>query len=174
MIRFTFLLVILLLLPPMNGWGRDKQGDSVPKQRLMALVNQYRSHRDFEVVSIGGLGMSLLRGAARTGMLDDGADEDTRQAMEVIKGIKKVMICDYEDAEEPTRRKFNDKVSAILNGSPLLMEANDDGDKVLIYGLSDGDGENLRDLVIFTPSEGALVCLFGTIKAEAIAAIASK
>ena len=56
----------------------------------------------------------------------------------------------------------------MLNGVELLMDVNDEGERVQFYGYVTEDGDTLEDLVISAPGDGALVCLFGRIKLSSI------
>ncbi len=75
-------------------------------------------------------------------------------------------MADYEDCSAEVKAKFNARMSKALDGVELLMEAKDDGELVRIYGYVDKDGTEIKDLVIFSPEEGELVCMFGTLRME--------
>jgi hypothetical protein len=60
----------------------------------------------------------------------------------------------------------------MLEGSEMLIEAKDGDDKMKIYGIVDGNGEKVSDFILHTPSECAVICILGSISAEAITKIA--
>ena len=49
------------------------------------------------------------------------------------------------------------------------MEARDGGDSVRIFGVTDGDGSVLRDVVVHAPGSSTLICLFGSLPMETLA-----
>ena len=61
----------------------------------------------------------------------------------------------------------------LLDGVELLMSAKDDDESVYIYGYVSGDGTKVKDLVIFAPDEGALICLYGTIDMDNVGKLVS-
>ena len=48
------------------------------------------------------------------------------------------------------------------------MEVTDEGDQMQIYGLYDERTDVVRDFVLYTPSECALICLFGSISMDTV------
>ena len=48
----------------------------------------------------------------------------------------------------------------------------DDGEDVLFYGTSSPDGKTVEDLIIYMPSDGDLICLWGSIFTESLAGLA--
>ena len=148
------LLITLLLLLPAAGRGAET-AKRTPQGRIVSLVSEYRSCDGFEVIRFGGLALTALRQAVR--LSDDIDREDTRMALALMKGIRKVVVVDYEDAKDATRRRFTRR------------EARDGSDSVRIFGVTDGDGSVLRDLVVHAPGSSTLVCLFGSLPVETLA-----
>ena len=160
------LLITLLLLLPAAGCGAET-AKRTPQGRIVSLVSEYRSCDGFEVIRFGGLALTALRQAVR--LSDDIDREDTRMALALMKGIRKVVVVDYEDAEDATRRRFTRRLDKLLDESDLLLEARDGSDSVRIFGVTDGDGSVLRDLVVHAPGSSTLVCLFGSLPVETLA-----
>ena len=160
------LLITLLLLLPAAGRGAET-AKRTPQGRIVSLVSEYWSCDGFEVIRFGGLALTALRQAVR--LSDDIDREDTRMALALLKGIRKVVVVDYENAEDATRRRFTRRLDKLLDGSDLLLEARDGSDSVRIFGVTDGDGSVLRDLVIHAPGSSTLVCLFGSLPVETLA-----
>ena len=113
------------------------------------------SESNIEMVAIGGL-------ALKFGKMINGLERD----LPIIRGIKNMLVVDYEECPEPIREKFNDKMSRELRGCELLMEAKDGEERMSIYGNSSNDGSTISDIVMFVPQNGALICFFGTISAD--------
>lgn len=163
------LLLALLLLVPAAGRGAET-AKRTPQGRIVSLVSEYRSCEGFEVIRFGGLALTALRQAVR--LSDDFDREDTRLALALTKGIRKMVVVDYGDAQDDARRRFTRRLDKLLDGSDLLMEARDGGDSVRIFGVTDGDGSVLRDVVVHAPGSSTLICLFGSLPMETLAKLA--
>ena len=150
-----FLTLCLALSVASAAWAGSPAG------KLRSLVSSYRSEPGFEVVDLGGLGMSLLKAAARSG-----ADAEDREALEMLKGIKRMTILDFSDAAADKKEKFLRKARRILSEDDLLMEAKDEEETVRIYGLSSKDGSILEDIILFT--DDALISIRGKIRADQV------
>lgn len=143
---------------------------AVSKASLMALINDARSYDGVEVVKIGGLGTAALKSLIKFGALVD--DEDARNAMEIIKGINKFVVLEYEGCNAADRTHINARIKEALNGSELLMEVKDGDDNMQMYGVVDDDSSVVRDFVMFDSQGCALVCLFGHIRVDAVMKLA--
>lgn len=161
------ILLLLLSLAALSGQVPEAAARSVPEQRLVNIVNGFRGTEGFEVVKIGRFGVWLMRSAA--GLSEAGGDPEFRQALKVMNGVRRLVVVEYEDGSERERGLFNDRISSALRNSDLLMSVNDGGSSVSIYGTPDEKTGDIRDLVIFTPDDCALVCVFGRISMEAVA-----
>lgn len=160
------LLLLLLSLAASSGMAAVAEARSVPEQRLVNIVNGFRGTEGFEIVKIGRLGVWLMRSAAS--LTEAGSDPDVRQALKVMNGVRRLVVVEYGDGPERERRLFNDRISSALSNSDLLMSVNDGGSSVSIYGTPDEKTGDMRDMVIFTPDDCALVCVFGRISMEAV------
>lgn len=138
--------------------GLSARNSGNVSNQLISLAGQYKHYEDFEVVKIGPLLMKLVKWTADKEM--DPTDEDT---WAFVEGVKKFVVVDYDDASEKVKSEFNAKAAKILAKSEVLMEAKDEGDLVKIYGNVSEDGSKVSDLVIFVPSDGAMICISGTV-----------
>ncbi len=143
-----------------------------PKVKSAAVVNMVKTynHEDgFNVVSVGSLGLGLVKMIANAAA----ETEEDRAAVDVLSGLSKVFVLEYEDASQAKKDAFNAKMDNLLSNAEKILEVKDDGETVNIYGTSSEDGDRIEDLIIFVPDECALVCLFGSISAEKIAVAVS-
>ncbi|MGN1225611.1 MAG: DUF4252 domain-containing protein [Candidatus Cryptobacteroides sp.] len=126
---------------------------------LTKLSKEYRNKEGFEVVNLSGFSFSVIR--ALSAFSD--ADDEFEEALKMLKGVKSMLVVDYEDAKKKDKDAFNAKADAILKDMELLMEAQDEGESVKMYGQISEDGKNLSNFVIYSPEDGALVCFKGKI-----------
>ena len=136
-----------------------------PHTQLRNLVSDYRGTQGFDVVDIGGLGLSLLKAAARTGA----ESPEDREALKLFNGIKRLTIVDFSDAAPEVKDRFLRKANRILQRSEMLLGAKDDGETVRIYGTSSDDGNLLEDIALIAGE--ALIFVRGAIRADQIAAL---
>lgn len=157
---------ILITLLMMLSLGIGAQAGK-PRQntQLRTLVASYRGTEGFQVVDLGGAALGLMKAAARSAA----ETEEDRQALEVLRGLKRFTVVDFSDAPEHVRESFLRKANRILADGEMLMEAKSDGETVRIFGGSTRDENLLEDIVIL--SEDALVCIRGTIRADQIEAL---
>ena len=136
-----------------------------PNRQLRNLVSDYRGTQGFDVVDIGGLGLSLLKAAARTGA----ETPEDRAALKLFDGLKRLTVVDFSEAAPEVKDKFLRKVNRILQSGDMLLEAKDGGETVRIYGTSSNDGNLLEDIALLAGD--ALIFIRGTIRADQIAAL---
>lgn len=167
-----FLLMLSLAVMLLAGSGADAPAKSMPRQRLINIANGFRRTEGFEVVNIGRFGVFLMRSAAS---LSSGTEDDPelREALKLLGGVRRLVVVEYEDGPERQRKMFNDRVESALEGCDLLMSANDGGSSVHIYGTLDDESGRVGDLVVFTPDDGALICVFGSFPMDAVAQLAN-
>ena len=142
--------------------GSEGESESVRLPGITAV-----SGGDMDFVSIGGIGISLIKIGAK-----HSDDDDAKAALAAFKGVKRLVVADYEDSEPRVRERFNKKISAALEGCEMLMEAKDEGESIRIYGTPSADGSKINDIVVFSPESGAFICMFGIIDADKIGEIA--
>ena len=153
--KILFTLVMLL------GLGTAAlAGEQNPQ--LRSLVSDYKGTEGFEIVDIGGIGLGLLKAAAR-----NAADSpEDREALKLFNGLKRLTVVDFSDAPADKREKFLRKANRILNDNELLMEAKDNDETVRIYGSSSKDGSLLEDIALLAGD--ALIFIRGTIRTEQV------
>lgn len=166
--RILLMLSAAILLSA--GICAQASAKSMPRQRIINVVNGFRKTDGFEVVNIGRFGVFLMKSAA--GLSADTEDDpELRESLKLLEGINRLLVVEYEDGTARQRQLFNDRVASALRGCDLLMSAKEDGSSVEIYGTVDGDGGQVRDLVVFTPDDGALICVFGKVSMDSITKI---
>ena len=128
------------------------------------LIREYNLTEGFEAVSVGGLGLGLIRMIANASM-----DEEERAALELMDELRRIVVLDYEDADSSKRESFTRRMTDILDRAEKIMEVKDEGDILNIYGTCADDGDSIDDLVIFSPGDCSLICLFGSISSQKVA-----
>ena len=136
-----------------------------PNRQLRNLVSDYRGTEGFDVVDIGGLGLSLLKAAARTGA----ETPEDRAALKLFDGLKRLTVVDFSEAAPEVKDKFRRKVNRILAGQEMLLEAKDGDETVRIYGTSSDDGDLLEDIALIAGE--ALIFVRGSVRGDQIAAL---
>ena len=136
-----------------------------PNRQLRNLVSDYRGTQGFDVVDVGGLGLSLLKAAARTAA----ETPEDREALKLFNSLKRLTIVDFSDATPDVKDKFLRKVNRILRSGEMLLEAKDGGETVRIYGTSSDDGNLLEDVALLAGE--ALIFVRGSIRADQVAAL---
>ena len=131
---------------------------------VTGLIREYNLTEGFETVSVGGLGLGLIKMIAKPSM-----DEEERAALEIMDGLRRIVVLDYEDADPSKRESFTRRMTDILDRAEKIMEVKDEGDILNIYGTCADDGDSIDDLVIFSPGDCSLICLFGSISSQKVA-----
>lgn len=157
-------ILLLTALVAAMGQSVEAKKKDVKTSSVVELVRKYRSHDDFTVVSIGSFGMGMMKTLAKMSL-----DKEERAALDIIKGIKRLIVVEFEDARAEVRDEFNSKLSELLKDSEMILEAKDEGDVVHIYGTPARSGEAISDIIIHVPGDYALICLFGSIRADDVA-----
>lgn len=161
--RIITILCILLL--PLCGCS----GKTVKKGQLASFISEYRQVEGVECVRLGTFATAAIKSAIR---ISASNDPDSRQALKIIGGVKRLTVFDYEDCSQAVKDKINWKLHRILRGSELLMEVKDGEDSMQMYGVIEDDGQTVRDFVLYTPESCALICIFGKVSMDAVAQIA--
>lgn len=128
------------------------------------LIREYNLTEGFETVSVGGLGLGLIKMIAKPSM-----DEEERAALEIMDGLRRIVVLDYEDADSSQRESFTRKMTEILDRAEKIIEVKDEEDILNIYGTCADDGDSIDDLMIFSPGDCSLICLFGSISSQKVA-----
>ena len=131
-----------------------------PHTQLRNLVSEYKGNQGFDVVDFGGLGLGLLKAAAKTAA----ETPEDREALKLFDGLKRLTIVDFEEAAPEVKEKFLRKANRILNTGEMLLEAKDDGETVRVYGSSSKDRKTLQDIALL--ADDALIFIRGSIKTD--------
>ena len=137
----------------------------VQNNQLRSLVSSYKGTEGFEIVDIGGLGLRLLKGAARSAA----ETKEDREALKLFDGLKRLTIVDFSDAAAGERDRFLGKVNGILSQEEMLLEAKDGDETVRIYGNASADGSLLQDICLLAGD--ALIFIRGSIRTDQIEAL---
>ena len=146
----TAITLLIILSSALSLWAGKPE-------KLERLARQYKDVEGFEMVNIGKLGMSLMKGIVN---LAGDLDSEERTVLKSFKGIKGLTIIDFEDIPEERKQAFSAKVERILNGMEVIMEAKGDGDAISIYGIEKGG--HIRDCVLYS-KDGVLLVAKGLI-----------
>lgn len=166
------IVAIMLLAVCVTAFPQTGNG-GVPKEKIASLINEFRTYDGFDVVRMNALGTSAIKALIRMTASAD-SDPEVRAALDMIKGIKKIAVVDYEDCAQDVKQRFSRKLNRALSSSELLMEAKDGSEVMRMYGVVSDDSAVVRDFVMFSPDDCALVCLFGSISLDAIMKIANQ
>lgn len=182
--RYILTIFALLAISAASVSAQESGSRKLNKSRILSLVNELQSDaaasgvkseretvrlpgihvvsdNNLDFVSIGGIGVSLLKWGAKFS-----GDSDAKTAMASIDGLKRLIVLDYEDSDSALKERFNRKISRTLDGCEMLMEAKDEGETMRIFGSPSKDGSKISDIVMFSPENSALICFFGTIDAD--------
>lgn len=164
--RLALIISILLSLPALAA----AQGKTISKTGITSTISECGSIEGAEMVRLGRVASAALKGTIRLAAIND---PDARAALKLMKGLHGITVLDYEDCSTADKEYISRKLERALSGSEKLLEAKDSGDKMMIYGVVDEKSGTVSDFVLYSPSDCALVCLFGSISMEAMARIAS-
>lgn len=147
-----------LAIPVSHSADPEKE-NSISRAKLNSLVSICRTYKDVEIVKVGSVGMSLLKFAARI----SAEDEEDREALRAMNGIKSISVMDYSECRAGDRDAISARIDHLLAGKAPIMEVKDDGEAMFIYGVVSEDGGKIEDFVLYTPSDCALIGIFGSI-----------
>ena len=135
--------------------------------KVQTLMNEYKHHDGFDHVSIGPLGMTLMKGIV---LSDKDLDAEDRAALGAFESIRRLTILDFEDAQADVKARFISKLQRILNGMDLILETKDSDSRLSIYGVD--DGRTVRDCILFDP-DGTLIVVRGKIGMDKLMELAN-
>ena len=83
-----------------------------------------------------------------------------------MKGLDKMVIVEYAEAADEIKAEFSDRISNVLVNAETIMSVRESGTTMNMYGTISETGDTIGDLIIFVPSDCALICFFGKISAD--------
>ncbi len=166
--RIIIVISILALASVVCQAGDD--GAGISSDRLTSVISEFRDKEGVEVITVRKFGISLLKKMIKASADND---EDTRAMLKIIDGIKKVSIVDYCKCADADKSNFTRRLNQILNPDDLIMEVRDDGEVMKMFGITNDRSGTVGDFVLHSPSDGVLICLFGTISLEGITSVMS-
>ena len=155
---FSIIMLAVLLTAPVSCKSPANKS-KVDAGATEKLVNNYTGKDGFEVMSFGGMAMGLMKMLANA---TAGSAED-KEALNVLSGISKFVVVEYEGASDNDKQTFRKELALLLDGAEMIMEVNDSGEKVEIYGTLSKDGEKINDVIINIPEECNMICFFGKV-----------
>ena len=112
----------------------------VDAKAVIDLIKEYKLQEGFEIVSVGGLGLGLVRMIAKAS-----ADcPEDREMLEILDNLNRILVVEYEDAGQSGRDSFNRKMEDILEGREKIMEIKDEGETLNLYGTSSDAASVIR------------------------------
>lgn len=152
------LITLTILLAGTLAWAGN------PAAKVQTLVNEFRHNEGFDGITLGPLGLSLVKTLA---LSDSDMDAEDREVLKAFTHIRRLSILDFEDARPDVKERFVSRVKKILEGMELILEAKDDGSRLTIYGID--NGKEIKDCILFDPS-GTLICVRGSVTVEKLMA----
>lgn len=162
------LFLMLGIMMPMLATA-STLGNRANKNNVGDFIRDCRNYEGAEVVHLGTFATKIGMGVLKIVSIDD---PEAREMLKMLKDVKSLYIFNYEDCSNSVKAKVNSRLEKMLDGSQMLLEAKDGEDKMKIYGVVDEKGEKVRDFILHTPSECAVICIMGSISTEAIAKLA--
>lgn len=162
------IIVAMLSVTACNVAGRNVK--VVDNRKIPAFVQKYKGTEGVEIVELGAVGTSFVKGLIRHGVASSG-DANAKALVEMIKGVKALSVMDFDDCAESVRARINDDISGVLKADNLLMEVRDENDVLGVYATLSEDGGTLSDIVIYCPNDCALICLSGRVSTGALTSI---
>ena len=156
------LISIIMLVVVTAGTGISQAAAATDKDGVAGLIRKYEGKEGFEVISFGNLSMGLVKLVANF----SAESQEDREALDILDGINKFVVVEYEEASPERKKAFNKEMSAILKDAEKMIEIKDGGDSVDIYGTLSKDGKKISDVIIHIPEDCTFVCFFGNIRTE--------
>lgn len=157
------LFFALALLPLAASAAQPSR--TLSKTDLASIISEFRGYDGVEVVKLNRLATGAIKGVVRIAAK---SDPDAREALKVMRGLKKLTVLEYEDAAPEVRNRINMRVAQALDGSELLMEAKDGDSAMQVFGIVDDANGLVRDFVLHAPNDCALICLFGSMSMDTL------
>ena len=161
--------LLLILVGLMSFAGIAFGATTLTKARLTSLINECRGIEGTEVVRLGGFTTGAIKGIIR---IAGAGDPDTKEFFKIFGGIKSISIMEFEDCASVDRVYISERISRLLEDAEVLVDIKDDGEHICIYGVFDEEKNTVKDFVMYSREECALICLFGKISMDAVSELA--
>lgn len=160
------ILMVLLVAAAVVGASAGEKRN-LATDAVLQLVMDHRYKQGFETISVGKMGLGLVRMVLSA----EADDPEEKAVLDMIKGLNKFVVVNYEDASQTARAAFAAKLNGLFGNMEKIIEVKDGEDGVNIYGTSVNGGESIDDIMIYIPSDCTLICVLGSISADRIADI---
>lgn len=170
-IMSKIIIPILLALLPALTFGRDDR-KGVNQRELIAVINEFKGEEGFDVVKLGNFATGLAKGVVGIATKID-ADPELQDVLKLSKGVRNIAVVDFEDCSDRVKAAFSAKISKMLAKTEMLAEIKDEEDIVRMYGIVSEDSDILQDFILFSQTDCALVCLFGSIPLSTVFKLAN-
>ena len=166
------IIIVIALALPLAGYAQSS-GRPVPGAQISLLINEYKYYDGFEAVKLGRLATGALKTLIRSGAAIEN-DADLKDALKMMKGIKKLTVVDYSDCAPQVRQGFSQKMGRLLDGADMLMEVKDGSDILRMYGVVDDKASKVKNFILYSPEDCMFLCLFGSISLDPVLSMASR
>ena len=125
---------------------------------LKQVIKKYKNVKKVDYLKVDG----FLLTVAKAGMKAD--DEMPAEAVDALKCIH---IISLDDSSSELRRSFRTDMAAALSGSEMILEAQDEEDKIGIY-VGKMDGQYFEDFIVYESDDCDLIVMQGKFPLSAL------
>ena len=125
---------------------------------LKQVIKKYKNVKKVDYLKVDG----FLLTVAKAGMKAD--DEMPAAAVDALKCIH---IISLDDSSSELRHSFRTDMAAALSGSEMILEAQDEEDKVGIY-VGKMDGQYFEDFIVYESDDCDLIVMQGKFPLSAL------
>ena len=158
-------ILILILVCLISFTGIAFGATSLTKARLTSLIKECRGIEGTEVVRLGNFVTGAVKGIVWLASTDD---PDAKEFIRIFGGIKSISILEFEDCAPLDRVYISERIGRLLEDADVLVDIKDDGEHMCIYGVYDEEKNTVKDFVMYSQEECALICLFGKMSMDTV------
>lgn len=125
---------------------------------LKQVIKKYKNVKKVDYLKVDG----FLLTVAKAGMKAD--DEMPAEAVDALKCIH---IISLDDSSSELRHSFRTDMAAALSGSEMILEAQDEEDKIGIY-VGKMDGQYFEDFIVYESDDCDLIVMQGKFPLSAL------
>ena len=125
---------------------------------LKQVIKKYKNVKKVDYLKVDG----FLLTVAKAGMKAD--DEMPAEAVDALKCIH---IISLDDSSSELRHSFRTDMAAALSGSEMILEAQDEDDKIGIY-VGKMDGQYFEDFIVYESDDCDLIVMQGKFPLSAL------